>query len=61
LLACLCNSSEGQSEVNLVKQLTKPIEKSSKTTEADRWKEGLVNHEKLKKILPFLNEDEGYL
>jgi len=47
--------------VNLVKQLTKPIEKSNKATDADRWKEGLVNHEKLKKIFPFLNEDEGYL
>jgi len=44
-----------------VKQLTKPIEKSSKTVEADRWNEGLANHERLKKLLPFLNEDEGYL
>jgi hypothetical protein len=43
-----------------VTQLTKPADKSNKT-ELDRWKEGLVNHEKLKKLLPFLNEDEGYL
>ena len=27
----------------------------------NRWNEGLVNHERLKRILPFLNEDEGYL
>ncbi len=27
----------------------------------DRWDEGLANHERLKKLLPFLNEDEGYL
>jgi len=47
--------------VSLVKQLTKPIDKSSKTADSDRWKEGLVNHEKLKKLLPFLNDEEGYL
>ncbi len=29
--------------------------------ELSRWNEGLQNHERLKKILPFLNEDEGYL
>jgi hypothetical protein len=27
----------------------------------DRWNEGLANHERLKKLLPFMNEDEGYL
>jgi hypothetical protein len=53
--------SSEECEVNLMKQLTKPIDKSSKTVESDRWNEGLVNHEKLKKLLPFLNEDEGYL
>lgn len=26
-----------------------------------RWTEGLENHERLKKLLPFMNEDEGYL
>jgi len=40
-------------------QLTKPPEK--KVTDDERWNEGLVNHERLKKLLPFLNEDEGYL
>lgn len=25
-----------------------------------RWDAGLVNHERLKQILPFLREDEGY-
>jgi hypothetical protein len=33
----------------------------SSSDRVDRWNEGLENHEKLKKILPFLNEDEGYL
>jgi hypothetical protein len=28
----------------------------------ERWSEGLANHERLKKLLPFMNEDdEGYL
>jgi hypothetical protein len=31
------------------------------SSEVDRWNEGLANHERLKKILPFMNEDEGYL
>ena len=49
-------------EVNLVvKQLTKPIDKRTNVAYSDRWNEGLENHEKLKKLLPFLNEDEGYL
>ena len=26
-----------------------------------RWTEGLENHERMKKILPFMYEDEGYL
>jgi len=45
-------------EVNIVKQLTN---KENKLGDTDRWNEGLENHEKLKKLLPFLNEDEGYL
>jgi len=48
-------------EVNIVKQLTKPVNKENKLGDTDRWNEGLENHEKLKKLLPFLNEDEGYL
>lgn len=35
-------------------------EESSHPNE-DKWNEGLVNHERLKKLLPFMNEDEGYL
>jgi len=42
-------------------QLTKPVEKNVKTTDYERWNEGLANHERLKKLLPFLNEEEGYL
>lgn len=43
-------------------QVTKPVDKRAKTSpDSDRWNEGLENHEKLKKLLPFLNEDEGYL
>lgn len=37
------------------------VEKRARDTNTDRWNEGLVNHERLKKLLPFLNEDEGYL
>ena len=49
-------------EVNLVvTQATKPVDKRNKSEDSERWNEGLVNHEKLKKLLPFLNEDEGYL
>ncbi len=44
-----------------MKQLTKPVNKQEKISDSERWKEGLVNHERLKKLLPFLNEDEGYL
>jgi hypothetical protein len=29
--------------------------------DVDNWNEGLANHERLKKLLPFMNEDEGYL
>jgi hypothetical protein len=46
--------------MSIVKQLPKAADKQGKTT-SDRWNEGLANHEKLKKLLPFLNEDEGYL
>ncbi|MCL5067988.1 MAG: hypothetical protein M1368_06515 [Thaumarchaeota archaeon] len=28
---------------------------------SSRWAEGLENHEKLKRLLPFLEDDEGYL
>jgi len=42
-------------------QLTKSVEKNVRNEDYERWKEGLVNHERLKKLLPFLNEDEGYL
>jgi len=28
---------------------------------SDRWTEGLENHEKLKKLLPFMNEEDAYL
>jgi hypothetical protein len=32
------------------------------SSETERWNEGLANHERLKKLLPFMNEeDEGYL
>ncbi|MHB2036034.1 MAG: hypothetical protein ACYCPW_04745 [Nitrososphaerales archaeon] len=34
---------------------------SDNKQEIDRWNEGLANHERLKKLLPFMNEDEGYL
>jgi hypothetical protein len=44
-----------------MKQLTKPVDKQHRIADSDRWNEGLENHEKLKKLLPFLNEDEGYL
>lgn len=27
----------------------------------EKWNDGLANHERLKKLLPFMNEDEGYL
>ena len=47
--------------VNLLDQVEKHVEKRAKSSESERWKEGLVNHERLKKLLPFLNEDEGYL
>jgi hypothetical protein len=47
--------------VNLyLSQLPKSSEKRTKI-DVDRWNEGLENHERLKKLLPFLNEDEGYL
>jgi len=51
----------GESGVNILKQVEKPAEKRSKTYDYERWNEGLENHERLKKLLPFLNEDEGYL
>lgn len=44
-----------------MKQVAKPVDKRAKTNESDRWNEGLENHERLKKLLPFLNDDEGYL
>jgi hypothetical protein len=36
-------------------------EESDNVQQVDRWNEGLANHERLKKLLPFMNEDEGYL
>ena len=36
-------------------------ENKSEYLHVDRWNEGIENHEKLKKLLPFMNEDEGYL
>ncbi|MDA4112125.1 MAG: hypothetical protein OK439_06265, partial [Thaumarchaeota archaeon] len=47
-----------------MKQLSKSIEQkhSAQTTATtERWNEGIANYEKLKKLLPFLNEEEGYL
>lgn len=41
-------------------ELTKAVN-VEKQKQLDRWDEGLANHEKLKKLLPFLNEDDGYL
>jgi hypothetical protein len=38
-----------------------PRQNKNADSATDRWHQGLENHEKLKKILPFLNEDEGYL
>ena len=37
------------------------LHKSKENYDSERWNEGLANHERLKKLLPFLNEDEGYL
>jgi len=47
--------------LSIVKQLAKSVDKLSKAAGPERWNEGLANHERLKKLLPFLNEDEGYL
>jgi len=47
-----------------MKQLTKSLDhkhSTHETTVPDRWTEGIANYEKLKKLLPFLNEEEGYL
>lgn len=41
--------------------MSKLVKVVSQEDHTDRWNEGLENHEKLKRILPFLNEDEGYL
>jgi hypothetical protein len=35
--------------------------KSEKDEQIQRCNEGLANHERLKKLLPFMNEEEGYL
>jgi hypothetical protein len=37
------------------------LDNVSDNEQVDNWNEGLANHEKLKKLLPFMNEDEGYL
>jgi len=47
--------------MSIVKQIAKTVGKDSKVAVPERWNEGLANHERLKKLLPFLNEDEGYL
>jgi hypothetical protein len=46
-----------------MKHLTKSQVQKHGTQPAvtERWSEGNANHEKLKKLLPFLNEEEGYL
>ena len=44
-----------------MKQLAKSVDKHSKAAVPERWNEGLANPERLKKLLPFLNEDKEYL
>jgi hypothetical protein len=47
-----------------MKQLTKSLDQKHGTHVVaipERWNEGIANYEKLKKLLPFLNEEEGYL
>jgi hypothetical protein len=44
-----------------MKQLTKVQKHRVQFSVAERCDEGIANYEKLKKLLPFLNEEEGYL
>ncbi len=46
-----------------MKQLTKamPEKRGAQPSVSERCNEGIANYEKLKKLLPFLNEEEGYL
>lgn len=37
------------------------LENEEEYQHTERWNEGIENHEKLKRLLPFMNEDEGYL
>ncbi|MHB8567118.1 MAG: hypothetical protein ACYC7D_06460 [Nitrososphaerales archaeon] len=41
--------------MNYEKKVTMTFEEKAK-----RWDDGLANQERLKQILPFLREDEGY-
>ncbi len=41
--------------------MTREAKEDCRDEQVDRWNEGLENHEKLKRILPFLNDEEGYL
>jgi len=51
---------ENLSENNIAKTIDEK-KRQPKNAMADRWHEGLENHERLKKLLPFLNEEDGYL
>jgi hypothetical protein len=44
-----------------MKQLTKVQKTRTQFSVSERCDEGIANYEKLKKLLPFLNEEEGYL
>jgi hypothetical protein len=44
-----------------MKQLTKVQKNAQHLSVSERCNEGIANYEKLKKLLPFLNEEEGYL